>query len=58
MGATMNLEEARKIASEMSYETAVRNALSGRAVPYRKATKIKLLELLELAKDLDKRRSH
>ena len=49
----MTLEEAKEYAKTMSYENAVYNALQGRAVPYKKATKIKLDELLKKAKELD-----
>lgn len=49
----MTVEEAVEYAKTMSYEQAVYNALQGRAVPYRKATKIKLNELLKMAKELD-----
>ena len=49
----MTVEEAKEYANTMSYEDAVYNALQGRAVPYKKATKIKLDELLEKAKELD-----
>lgn len=49
----MTLEEAKEYAKTMDYEEAVYNALQGRAVPYKKATKIKLYELLEKAKELD-----
>ncbi len=54
MSASMNLEEARKVAERMTFEDAVYNALQARCVPYRKATMIKLHELLELAKHIDK----
>lgn len=49
----MTVEEAKEYAKTMSYEEAIYNALQGRAVPYKKATKIKLDELLEKAKELD-----
>ena len=54
MSAGMNMEEAQKIANKMSFTSAVYNALNARCVPYRKATKIKLNELLDIAKDVDK----
>ena len=50
----MNREEATEHAKHMTYEDAVYNALQGRAIPYRKAVLIKLHELLELAKKMDK----
>lgn len=53
MASGMNIEEAKKIAEKMTYEDAVYNALQGRSIPYRKATKIKLNELLEIAKKVD-----
>ena len=49
----MTVEEAKEYAKTMSYGEAVYNALQGRSVPYRKATKIKLNELLQKAKELD-----
>lgn len=49
----MTKEEAVEYAKTMSYTDAVYNALQGRAVPYKKATKIKLDELLKIAKELD-----
>lgn len=49
----MTVEEAKEYAKTMSYADAVYNALQGRAIPYRKATKIKLNELLEKAKELE-----
>lgn len=55
MSASMNLEEAKKVAENMTFSDAVYNALDGKSIPYRKATKIKLLELLEIAKQLDKK---
>lgn len=54
MSAGMNLEEAKIVADKMTYADAVCNALASRCVPYRKATKIKLKELLEIAKSFDK----
>lgn len=42
----MTREEAEKIAKEMTYRDAVYNALQGKCIPYRKATLIKLYELL------------
>ena len=56
MSAGMNMEEVQKIANKMSFTSAVYNALNARCVPYRKATKIKLNELLDIAKDVDKAR--
>ena len=50
----MNREEATEYAKHMTYEDAVYNALQGRSIPYRKATMIKLHELLEVAKKIDK----
>ena len=57
MSAGMNMEEAQKIANKMSFTSAVYNALNAKCVPYRKATKIKLGELLDIAKDVDKART-
>ena len=52
----MTREEAQEHAKHMTYEDAVYNALQGRAIPYRKATLIKLHELLKVAKKIDKDR--
>ena len=49
----MTKEEAVEYAKTMSYSEAVYNALQGRAVPYKKATKIKLDELLRIAEQID-----
>ena len=57
MSAGMNLEEAQKIANKMCFKDAVYNALYAKCVPYRKATKIKLNELLNIAKDVDEAKS-
>ena len=50
----MTKEEAQEYAKTMTYSDAVDNAMSGRAIPFRKATMIKLWELVEIAKKLDK----
>lgn len=52
----MTIEEAKEYAKTMSFRQAVYNAMQGRAVPYRKATAIKLRELLALADEIDKHR--
>jgi hypothetical protein len=44
----MNMAEAEEIAKKMTFRDAVNNALRGRCVPYKKATRIKLNELLEM----------
>lgn len=44
----MTRDEADNMAKNMSYRQAVYNAFAGRGVPYRKATKKKLLELLDM----------
>lgn len=49
----MNLEEAKIVSDKMTYSDAVYNALCSKCVPYRKATRIKLKELLEIAKSVD-----
>ena len=49
MASGMNMEEAKKVAEKMTYREAVMNCLYARCVPYRKATRIKMQELLELA---------
>lgn len=44
----MTREEAEEYAKTMSFRQAVYNAMQGKSVPYRKATAIKLRELLGL----------
>lgn len=44
----MNMADAKEIAKKMTFRVAVNNALRGRCVPYKKATRIKLNELLEI----------
>ena len=44
----MTREEAEEYAKEMTYCNAVYNALQGKCIPYRKATLIKLHELLDM----------
>lgn len=44
----MTREEAKEYAKEMTYRDAVYNALQGKCIPYRKATLIKLYELLDM----------
>lgn len=48
----MNKQEAEKCAKEITYRDAVNNALRGKCIPYRKATLIKLYELLDIIKSL------
>jgi hypothetical protein len=48
MSSGMNMAEAEEIAKKMTYRDAINNALRGRCVPYKKATRIKLKELLEM----------
>ena len=43
----MTREEAKEYAKNMTYRNAVCNALQGKCIPYRKATLIKLYELLD-----------
>jgi hypothetical protein len=43
----MTREEAKEYAKNMTYRDAVCNALQGKCIPYRKATLIKLYELLD-----------
>ena len=43
----MTREEAEVYARGMTYRDAVYNALQGKCIPYRKATLIKLYELLD-----------
>ena len=44
----MTREEAEEYAKKMSYRNAVYNALQAKCIPYRKATFIKLYELLDM----------
>ena len=44
----MTREEAKEYAKTMTYRDAVYNALQGKCIPYRKATLIKLYELLDM----------
>lgn len=44
----MTGEEAEEYAKEMTYRNAIYNALQGKCIPYRKATLIKLHELLDM----------
>ena len=44
----MTKEDAKEYAKEMTYRDAVCNALQGKCIPYRKATLIKLHELLDM----------
>lgn len=43
----MTREKAEEYAKKMTYRDAVYNALQGKCIPYRKATLIKLYELLD-----------
>ena len=49
----MTREEAEKYAKKMTYRNAVYNALQGKCIPYRKATLIKLHELLDMVEPQD-----
>ena len=44
----MTREEAEEYAKKMTYRNAVHNALQGKCIPYRKATLVKLYELLDM----------
>lgn len=48
MSSGMNMKEAEEIAKKMTYMDAVYNALQGKCVPFKKATRIKLNELLNI----------
>lgn len=54
MSSGMNTEQAKEIAKQMTYRDAVYNALRGRCVPFKKATLIKLKELLEIVENMEK----
>lgn len=49
----MSREEAKEYAKEMTFRDAICNALQGKCIPYRKATIIKLFELLNLVELLE-----
>ena len=49
----MNKDEAKEFAKNMSFRNAVYNAMQARCVPFRKATAIKLKELLSFVDSLD-----
>ena len=49
----MNNIDAQEIANTMSYQEALHNVFSGKSIPYRKATFMKLTELVTLAEKLD-----
>ena len=53
MSSSMNTEEAKRLADKMSYAQAVHFALFGKCIPYKKAVRIKLMELLEIAEKAD-----
>ena len=53
----MNNEDAKRIADRMTYREAIMNCFYAKGIRYRKATKIKLNELLEIANSLDKQES-
>ena len=54
MGDRMTREEAEEYAKEMTYRDAVYNALQGKCIPYRKATLIKLYELMDMIEPTEK----
>lgn len=49
----MNTEQAQDMSKNMSYQEALHNVFSGKSIPYRKATFMKLTELVALAEKLD-----
>lgn len=51
----MTREEAEEYAKKMTYRDAVSNALQGKCIPYRKATLIKLYELLDMVEPQETR---
>lgn len=54
----MTREEAEEYAKEMTYRNAVYNALQGKCIPYRKATLIKLYELLDIVEEQESEKQH
>lgn len=44
----MTKDETEEYAKKMTYRNAVHNALKGKCIPHRKATLIKLHELLDI----------
>lgn len=53
----MTREEAEVYADKMTYREAVQNALQGKCIPYRKATLIKLHELLDIVEPRESEKS-
>lgn len=49
----MTREEAIEYAKQMSFREAVYNALEGKCIPYRKATLLKLRELLYVVEHIE-----
>lgn len=49
----MNNIDAQDISKNMSYQEALHNVFRGKSIPYRKATFMKLTELVTLAEKLD-----
>ena len=50
----MTREEAEIEAKHMTYRDAVYNAMKGKSIPHRKATMIKLHELLDVIEPIDR----
>lgn len=50
----MTQEEANKYAKSMTFRDAVFNLMDAKCIPYRKATFIKIYELLDIIEPLDK----
>ena len=57
MGSGMNHEQAEEYAKTMTYREAVMNLQYARGIAYKKATRIKLRELAEIADMLDKEKA-
>ena len=53
MSSGMNLEEAKEYAKTMTYTEAVLNTQYAKGIAFKKATRIKLYELAEIADRLD-----
>ena len=54
----MTKEEAEEYAKRITYRDAVYNALQGKCIPYRKATLIKLHELLDIIEPQESEEKH
>ena len=54
MSSGMNVEQAKEYAKTMTYSEAIMNLQFAKGIQYKRATRIKLLELAKIADRLDK----